>query len=143
VRLGETGGSQAGYFIASACCVLNIDHSSWIGWQHVWQIMGCHGLLEDDASMMDNFFNATASTSNNTSWLNQMEDKPGWFTGDNSVIVYSYGSSLSDLYDTHDNAKLKGDYKNYPRGNSTTCGVQPGDNWMMYEWRDHGAAGCG
>lgn len=142
MRLGENGGAQAGYFVAAACCVANTGYSSWAGWQHLWQIMGCHGLLDNDGGMLASFFNATSTTSNNSAWLNAMEDRPGWFTGDNSVIVYSYGTSQADLYDTRDNAKLKGGYKNFARGNSPSCGNQPSDNWMLYELRDHGSSGC-
>lgn len=150
MNLGKKSGSLAGYFVATTCCLLNANNpNQWVYANHnyLWQQMGFHSLSSKTAGMMESFINDTQSTSNRLSWLNAMEDRPGWFTGDNSVIVWSFGAGggvdpLEDVFDTHYNAKLKGQYKAYPRGATPSCSDDYGQGSVAYELRDHGQDGC-
>ena len=152
MRLGYNSGGAGAYFVAMTCCLGNLSHLEWAQKQWVWQIFAFHGLSADDSGMVNSFINQTKNASNVSAWLDNMEDRPGWFTGDNSVIVLSYGINSADAQDTHDNARLLGNVYNNPRVVKPQCPNEPipwgtgsgnRNQWWNYELRDHGDDGCG
>lgn len=143
MRLGSMFGATASTAVFASCCTLNRNHiTDTANWQWTRQNIGFHDVTEFDNGMFADWFDATQGSSNKSAWFGHFEDRPGWFTGDNSPIVISYGTSQSDAQNTHNTAKLKGNVLVSPRSGGPTCGGgQPYFYWWA-EWIDHGNGGC-
>jgi len=116
MRMGSMGGFMSGYAAYITSCTLNT--SSLVGeanWQWENQQFGYHNSpwVKDDQPR--DFFNGTTGTTNRWSWVNNMEDRPYWFTGDNSPIAVSYGATASECTNIQNTAKLKGQLSTFPR----------------------------
>jgi len=74
----------------------------------VHQQFGFHNSPSIGDDGLASFFNSTASLTNRDAWLQELEDKPGWFTGDNSPVVLIFGASEADADTKNNSAKLKG-----------------------------------
>lgn len=153
VRLGsKNGGAHASTAIYVSCCTLNANHiTDTANWSWTRQNIGFHDVTSINADMFGSFWGGISSIPGNVwfggntkqSWLNNMEDRPNWFTGDNSPIVISYGTSLADAQNTANNANLKAGVLVSPRGGGPACGdtYQP-YFYFWYDMIDHGNGGC-
>jgi len=142
-RLGSMSGSQAAIGIWITSCTLT--GNSLVGkanFQWLWQQLGFHDSPSVGSDSPRAFFQGTQSSSNRSSWFANMEDRPGWFTGDNSPMVVSYGSTAFQADDVRVNAKLKGLVYAFQRPGPPACGSgQPLFYWN-YEFINHGQGPC-
>lgn len=141
-RLGSMSGASASVAMWLTCCTLKKE-SLTAHANHQWlrQQLGFHGeaLLGD--TMPRDFWDENYSKSNKQAWLDSMEDAWGWFTGDNSPIVVSYGSSSDQATDNHNSMSL---YHNvqFPRAGGPACGGRQPRFYYVLTVRDHGSEGC-
>jgi hypothetical protein len=133
-RLGRLGGNKAAYAMYVTSCTLNLDSLGRNFNHEVRQQFGYHNSPSVKDNQPRDFFNATSSKTNARAWIDEMEDRPGWFTGDNSPIALTHGVSASHCTFVKDNAKLRG-------GSLLSTAPEPWTHfcWIMY---DHGAGGC-
>lgn len=147
MRLGSMIGATASTAVFGSCCTLNRNYiASTANWQWTRQNIGFHDLASFDNGMFADWFEATEYNSwisNKEAWFTHFEDRPWWFTGDNSPIVISYGTSASDAQNTHNTARLGGGVLVSPRGGGPACGAttQP-LFYYRFEYIDHGNGGC-
>lgn len=132
MRLGTLSGDQAAYMMYLTSCTMNVGGLANLYGNEVHQQFGYHNSPSIHDGQPGQFFDATAGVSNKNAWLAVMEDKPGWFTGDNSPIVLTFGTDASDSQNKHNNAKLKA-------GSWLGPASEPWGHWR-YTLRDHG--GC-
>jgi hypothetical protein len=141
-RLGELGGARASVAMWLTCCTLKREslaanaNNQWLRQQ-----LGFHGEAMIDADMPDDFYEDNYSESNKDAWLDSMEDAPGWFTGDNSPMVVSYGQTSAEAAGTHNNLSLRGQLQ-YPRPNGAACKAGPPRFYYTLTYLDHGSEGC-
>jgi hypothetical protein len=132
--LGAANGAQAASTVIIACCYMNTAYGSLITGNHYEkQVMGFGSIASVDNNMVNNYYQATAGTSNIDAWLNAMEDRPGWFTGDNTTVVLSRGTSEINLAWNQLYCGLK-------RQNCVSGGGG-GGLWSL-DLHDHGCGGC-
>jgi hypothetical protein len=131
-RLGLQGGNKAVYAMYVTSCTLNLDSLSRNFNHEIRQQFGYHNSPSVKDDQPRDFFDATNSKSNARAWIDEMEDRPGWFTGDNSPIALTHGLDSSHCNWVRDTAKLRGGSLLYapPKPWGWFC-------WIMY---DHG--GC-
>ncbi|HEX9942130.1 MAG TPA: hypothetical protein VGG03_08945 [Thermoanaerobaculia bacterium] len=143
MRLGAMSGAASGFGIYITSCTL---HTSSLvdggNWQWLRQQFGYHNSPSVHGDGAKNFFNGTGSKSNKNSWLGAMEDRPGWFTGDNSPIVVSYGATASEALAVHNDAALKRQIYTSPRPGGPGCGGGQPLFYYVYTFYDHGDGGC-
>jgi hypothetical protein len=121
--------------VFASCCYMNINYQTLLLNHHYeQQMMGFGGVSQIDSGMVSNYFDGTGPSSNVDSWLNNMEDRPSWFTGDNTTVVMSRGHSDSERSWNRWYGGLK-------RQNCVTGG--PGGGYWALDWHDHGCGGCG
>ncbi len=133
-RLGRLGGDRAGYAMYVTSCTINTDSISRHFDQDLRQSFGYHNSPPVKDDQPRDFFEATSSLRNSRAWLEEMEDRPGWFTGDNSPITLTFGLNASHCQTVQSSARLRG---NAFRSPSPT----PLANWCSVMF-DHGAGGC-
>jgi len=133
-RLGLQGGNKAVYAMYVTSCTLNLDSLSRNFNHEVRQQFGYHNSPSVKDDQPRDFFEETNSKTNARAWIDEMEDRPGWFTGDNSPIALTHGLDSSHCDWVRDTAKLRGDSLLFtpPEPWGWFC-------WIMY---DHGASGC-
>jgi len=134
-ELGRLGGATSALFISTACCYMHLGKSSnFTDHGGLNQQLGFGGESSMDNDMMNNFYNSSSGV-NYGAWIVEMEDRPGWFTGDNTTVAFTRGSSTSDVNTNKYSCGLK-------RG---TClsrkGYSVGSAWV-YDYYDHGSDGC-
>ena len=131
-RLGLQGGGKAVYAMYVTSCTLNLDSLSRNFNHEIRQQFGYHNspAVKDDQPR--DFFDATNGKTNARAWIDEMEDRAGWFTGDNSPIALTHGLDSGHCAWVRDTAKLRGGVLLYtpPKPWGWYC-------WIMY---DHG--GC-
>jgi len=142
MRLGSMNGARGGYAVWITSCTLNTG-SLVAKANHQWlrQQFGYHNSPSVKDNQPRDWFRAIRPSSNKDAWLNTMEDKPGWFTGDNSPIVVSYGENSDACWHEHNNKMLKGQVLSSRPGGPTCGGGQP-QFWYCYTLRNNGASGC-
>lgn len=134
-ELGRYTSATTALFISTACCYMHLsvpdnftDHGG------LNQQLGFGGEASMDTGMMDNYYNASNGT-NWYGWISEMEDKPGWFTGDNTTVAFTRGSTPTDVTNNRNVCGLK-------RGTcNSRIGYTVGSYWQ-YDYYDHGASGC-
>lgn len=133
-RLGLQGGNKASYAMYVTSCTLNLDSLSRNFAHQIRQQFGYHNSPSVGDDQPRDFFEETNGKTNARAWIDEMEDRPGWFTGDNSPITLTFGLDASHCDWVRDTAKLRGGSLLYaaPEPWSWYC-------WIMY---DHGASGC-
>ncbi len=133
-RLGLQGGNKAVYAMYVTSCTLNLDSLGRNFNHEIRQQFGYHNSPPVKDDQPRDFFEATNSKTNARAWIDEMEDRPGWFTGDNSPIALTHGLDSSHCNWVRDTAKLRGGSLLYtpPEPWGWFC-------WIMY---DHGAGGC-
>ena len=133
-RLGLQGGNKAVYVMYATSCTLNLDSLSRNFNHEVRQQFGYHNSPSIKDDQPRDFFNATDGKTNARAWIDEMEDRPGWFTGDNSPIALTHGFDSGHCDFVRDTAKLRGDRLLFT----------PPEPWGHFCWImfDHGASGC-
>lgn len=133
-RLGLSGGAQAVYAMWVTSCTLNLDSLSRNFNHEIRQQFGYHNSPSVKDDQPRDFFNASNGKSNARAWIDEMEDRPGWFTGDNSPITLTFGLDSSHCDFVRDTAELRGRRLLFapPKPKGWFC-------WIMY---DHGDGGC-
>ena len=107
-RLGTQAGDRAAYAMYVTSCTINTDSLSQHFNNEIRQSFGYHNSPSVKDDQPRDFFNATSSLRNSRAWIEETEDKPGWFTGDNSPITLTFGLSSSHCSWVQDTARLKG-----------------------------------
>jgi hypothetical protein len=123
-RLGSMSGASAGYAFYYGCCTLQLDSLvNEANWEWTNQAFGFIDTEEDGDSDLSDFFADTYYQSNTGAWLDTLEDRPGWFTGNNSPIVVSYGPTSAAATTIQSSAALKQHTYLSPRGSGPSCGA--------------------
>jgi hypothetical protein len=134
IWLGAGSGGHLASTVMIACCYMNIKKRSlWTDSHFEKQLMGFGSKSSLEGSMVTRYWNGTGGSSNVDSWLNNMEDRPGWYTGDNTTVVLSRGHTQQELDWNHWYCGLK-------RQNCVNGG--PGGSMGYVDWHDHGCSGC-
>lgn len=133
-RLGQLGGSKAVYAMWVTSCTLNLGSLSNNFNHQIRQQFGYHNSPSVKDDQPRDFFNSSSSNTNAEAWLDEMEDRPGWFTGDNSPLVLTFGVDASHAAWVRNTAKLRGGQLLY----------SPPKPWGWFDWimYDHGSSGC-
>jgi len=133
-RLGLLGGNKAAYAMWVTSCTLNVDSLDRNFSHQIRQQFGYHNSPSVKDDQPRDFFEETSGTTNANAWIEEMEDRPGWFTGDNSPIALTHGLDSGHCAWVRDTAKLRG-------GSLLSTAPEPWQwfCWIMY---DHGASGC-
>ena len=122
MRLGSMNGADSGYGMWLTSCTLNTD-SLVAEANHQWlqQQFGYHNspeIKDDQPAWFARYVHS--GWTNRSAWLDQMEDRPGWFTGDNSPIVVTYGQNEADCNNLAQTLSLGNSVA--PRGGGPSCG---------------------
>ncbi len=131
-----SGVGKASMMIAATCCYMRIDTVSAIATFGGTQILGFGGVSSFDSGMVGNFF-SSSFVNNSRAWVTQMEDKPGWFTGDNTTVAVTRGWNMTDANNNKNNCGLK----RRTCWQGTMYGNGPTIAWVR-EYIDHGHGGC-
>lgn len=133
-RLGTQGGARDIYAMYVTSCTLNLDSLGRNFHHEIRQQFGYHNSPSVKDDQPRDFFEATNGKTNASAWIDEMEDRPGWFTGDNSPIVLTFGVDANHCGWVRDTARLRAGQLLYspPKPWGWYC-------WIMY---DHGASGC-
>jgi hypothetical protein len=142
MRLGQMSGAQtmAGMWLTS--CTLKKDRlASKANFQWARQQFGYHNSPSIGDDQPSNFFFSAAFwlQSNKNAWLDEMEDKPGVFTGDNSPIIVSYGATSAQANDIHNNTRFGGSTLT-PRPGGPSCGGGVPAFFFVSTLGDHGTS---
>jgi hypothetical protein len=133
-RLGLQGGNKAAYAMWVTSCTLNLDSLNRNFNHQIRQQFGYHNSPSVKDDQPRDFFEETDSKTNANAWIEEMEDRPGWFTGDNSPIVLTHGLDSGHCAWVRDTAKLRG-------GSLLSTAPEPW-GWFCWIMYDHGASGC-
>ena len=133
-RLGTLGGSKAVYAMYVTSCTLHLAELSQNFNHEIRQQFGYHNSPSVKDDQPRDFFNATDDKTNARAWIDEMEDRPGWFTGDNSPIALTHGLDSSHCAWVCNTAKLR----------AGTLLFSPPKPWGWFCWimYDHGDGGC-
>lgn len=133
-RLGTQGGNEAAYAMWVTSCTANLDSLSRHFDQQVRQIFAYHNSPSVKDDQPRDFYEETDDLRNERAWIEEMEDRPGWFTGDNSPIALTFGVSSSHCGWVQDNAFLRDE-------RLLSNAIEP-HGWYCYLMYDHGDSGC-
>ena len=133
-RHGTRGGDEAAYMMYVTSCTINTDSLSRHFDQAVRQSFGYHNSPSVKDNQPRDFYEETDNTDNYIAWREEMEDRPGWFTGDNSPITLTFGTSSSHCSLVKDLARL--------RANTLLSDAPEPDSWYCYSMFDNGQSGC-
>lgn len=133
-RLGTQAGNRAAYAMYVTSCTVNLDSLNRHFNNQIRQTFGYHNSPSVKDDQPRDFFEATSGKTNARAWIDEMEDRPGWFTGDNSPIALTFGLDSSHCDFVRNTAKLRGGSLLFtpPEPHTRFC-------WIMF---DHGASGC-
>ena len=141
-RLGQMDGARASVGMWLTCCTLKKESlSAHANFQWLKQQLGFHGESDFNWHQPVEFIQNNAFESNKQSWLDSMEDRPGWFTGSNSAIVVSYGKTSAEATDYHNNLATMRNVA-FPRSGGPACTKGPPSFKYVYTLLDHGSDGC-
>ena len=133
-RLGSRQGDDAAFMMYVTSCTLNTDSLSRVFGQSVRQQFGYHNSPSVKDDQPRDFYEETDSDTNAQAWIEEMEDRPGWFTGDNSPIALTFGSSAANCSWGQNNARLRDERLLYDFPG-------PARNWCFTMY-DNGENGC-
>ena len=131
-RHGTQGGNQAAYMMYVTSCTINTDSLSRHFVQAVRQSFGYHNSPPVKDNQPRDFYEETDNTDNEVAWREEMEDRQGWFTGDNSPITLTFGLNSSHCSWVRNTARL--------RARDLLSGAPEPDGWYCYTMFDNG--GC-
>jgi hypothetical protein len=132
MSLGLNAGAHAAFLIALSCCTMT---EYWIyPNSQLRQMFGFAGLAYVDDTFLPSFYTTTNVLTNTDSWLANTEDRPGWFTGNNSPSVFAAADNSTDAWD----------YLNWCQLRAGTCLYVPGKplNGYAFSYLDNGCSGC-
>lgn len=90
-RLGHLTDGQAQFGMYLTSCTLDNDANQFYNFQdRVLQKFGYHNSPTIADNQPRDFFKATRGRSNRNAWLDEMNDRPGWFNDDNSPRIVSF-----------------------------------------------------
>ena len=143
MKLGQMAGAGSGFAVWLTSCTLrdgtfpNNANFQWLNQQ-----FGYHNSPSIGDNTPREWYDDIDPKSNKQAWLDAMEDKPGLFTGDNSPIVLSHGTTSSGCLSMHNNKMLKRQILT-PMGGGPVCqGGVPGFFYCS-TLRDNGtSSGC-
>jgi hypothetical protein len=143
MRLGQMSGAQAGFGVwLTSCTLRNGTLPSNANFQWLRQQFGYHNSPSIGDNTPREWYDDIDPKSNKQAWLDAMEDKPGLFTGDNSPMVVSYGSTSANCTSTHNSTMLKRQILQ-PRGGGPSCGGGLPAFFWCATLRDNGtSSGC-
>jgi len=133
-RLGTQGGDEAAYVMWLTSCTVHLDALARHFAQQVRQVFGYHNSPTIKDNQPNNFYKETDSLSNERAWIEEMEDRPGWFTGDNSPICLTFGADSNECDRTSSNARL--------RDRRLLSDASPSHTRYCYTMYDNGDSGC-
>ena len=133
-RHGTQGGDEAAYMMYVTSCTIHKDSLSRHFDQVVRQSFGYHNSPSVKDNQPREFYKETDDTDNYVAWREEMEDRPGWFTGDNSPITLTFGLSSNHCRWVRNTARLKAGIILYDA-------PEP-DAWYCYNMFDNGDSGC-
>jgi hypothetical protein len=133
-RHGTQGGDDASYMMYVTSCTINKNSFSRHFNQAVRQSFGYHNSPSVKDNQPRNFFRETDDTENFVAWNEEMEDRPGWFTGDNSPVTLTFGLDSNNCSIVKNYARLK-------LQTFLSDAPEP-DNWYCYSMYDNGQGGC-
>jgi hypothetical protein len=140
MRLGQMSGDESGYAMYLTSCTMHPDYwVSDVNHQWVFQQFGFANpsLIGEDYA--GDFYDATNVYSNKDAFLDEFEDRPGWFTGDNSPVVITKSTTQTDALNRHNGSRFAyGDPFWETISGGAICGNQPPGFHWYYSWRDHG-----
>jgi hypothetical protein len=128
MRLGQMSGLQTGdalYLNCAALTVATIGTESNYEW--VRQQFGWTNSISIGNNEPRDFYNATLNTINVSAWLDQMDG------GGRHPIVITHGTSSSDVNNTRNVAKIKGNILRSQMGGAPGCGSGPPAFWYGYD----------
>lgn len=132
MRLGTQSGDQAIYAMWVTSCTVNLDSLALHFDQAIRQTFGYHNSPSVKDDQPRDFYEETDDLRNSRAWIEEMEDRPGWFTGENSPISLTFGLSASHCGWVENTARL--------RAGTLLYGAPEPDAWYCYTMFDHG--GC-
>lgn len=133
-RLGARGGDEAAYAMYVTSCTINLDSLSRHFGQEVRQSFGYHNSPSVKDNQPRDFYEETDDLRNSRAWIEEMEDRPGWFTGDNSPIALTFGLDSSHCDWVQNTAKL--------RARVLLSDAPAPDAWYCYTMFNNGQSGC-
>jgi len=133
-RLGTQGGDDAVFAMWVTSCTVNLDSLSRHFDQAIRQTFGYHNSPSVKDNQPRDFYKETDDLRNERAWIEEMEDRPGWFTGDNSPISLTFGLSSSHCAWVRSTAKLRDRVLLYD--------APAPDTWYCYLMFNHGDGGC-
>lgn len=143
MRLGSMAGASSVISAYASCCTLNANSlPAQANYQWNRQALGFHDLCEIGDTDVSDAIGGTYSSTNQSSWFGHLEDRPGWFTGDNSPMVVSYGSSSTDAADVAAHSSLRQQIRVDARTGGPSCGGGQPFFYYSATWIDHGNGGC-
>jgi hypothetical protein len=98
------------------------------------QTFGYHNSPSVKDDQPRDFYEETDDLRNERAWIEEMEDRPGWFTGDNSPIALTFGLDSSHCAWVRNTARL--------RDRVLLSDAPAPDTWYCYLMFDHGDSGC-
>ncbi len=133
-RLGTLAGDHADYAMYATSCTLNTNALQRHFRNQIRQSFGYHNSPSIKNDQPRDFYEATNNLDNAHAWIQEMEDRPGWFTGDNSPIAMTFGANGNDCLAIQNAARLRVGVllTDPPEPFGAACAL------MI----DHGASGC-
>jgi hypothetical protein len=143
-RLGQMAGGTMSQMVYYGCCTMKLDSlATDANYQWVYQSLGFLDTESNGDDDIKDYFNGSYSNTNKNSWFSHLEDRPGWWTGDNSPIIVSYGVNNTETISVETYAKLKaGVYTDTVRSGGPSCGNGPPSFYYRTSYIDHGNGGC-
>ncbi len=133
-RLGTQGGAEAVYAMWVTSCTINLDSLSLHFDQAIRQTFGYHNSPSVKGDQPRDFYRETDDLRNERAWVEETEDRPGWFTGDNSPIALTFGLDSSHCGWVRDTARL--------RARTLLYDAPEPDAWYCYLIFNNGGGGC-
>ncbi|MGI9305354.1 MAG: DUF6345 domain-containing protein [Gammaproteobacteria bacterium] len=133
-RFGTLAGDEAAYMMYVTSCTINTGAISRHFDQQVRQSFGYHNSPIVKDNQPRDFFRATWYLRNSRAWIEEMEDRPGWFTGDNSPITLTFGLNQSDCHSVQNTARL--------RAGALIFDAPEPHGWWCSVMFDNGQNGC-
>ena len=107
MRLGTQGGNDASFMMYVTSCTIHTDSLSKHFDQQIRQSFGYHNSPSVKDNQPREFYKDTDNADNVVAWREEMEDRPGWFTGDNSPITLTFGTDSSHCQTVKNTARLR------------------------------------
>lgn len=134
MRLGRQGGDDASYMMYVTSCTINLDSLNLHFAQQIRQSFGYHNSPSVKDNQPRDFYKETDDVDNVVAWREEMEDRPGWFTGDNSPITLTFGLNSSHCQTVKNTARL--------RDRDLLTNAPEPHTWYCYSMFNNGDGGC-